>query len=115
MVFLSTAFNPSNLLTIARHAISSRNLDRRTFCFVIKTGTFIRAVVWPLIPPLMLYQYIRHKDEDMYAIELLKHRSHSDDGRAFYDPSMPAGAAHWRMQDDLRIIREALKPKTEAE
>jgi hypothetical protein len=66
-----------------------------------------------LVPPLLLYQYIRQKDEDLYAIELLKHRSHSDDSRAFYDPSMPVGAEHWRMQSDLKVIRDALKPQAE--
>ena len=111
MEFWKTAFNPSNLLTIARNAVSARNLDRRTFCNVIKAGTFIRCVVWPLLPPLMLYQYIRQKDEDMFAVELLKHRAKSEEAAAFYDPSMPAGAEHWRMQADLRVIRNALSPQ----
>ena len=107
MVFLSTIGNPSNLMTVIRHAFSAGNLDRRTFCFVIKAGTFTRCVIWPLIPPLMLYQYIRQKDVDMYAFELLKHRSRSEDGAAFYDPTMPPGAQHWRNQSDLKIIRDA--------
>ena len=109
MVFLSTVMSPTNLLTIARNAFTSRNLDRRSFCLVIKTGTFLRCVVWPLVPPLLLYQYIRAKDEDMYSVELLKHRSHGEDGKAYYDPSMPVGAEHWRMQSDLRVIRNALR------
>ena len=107
MVFFSTLAQPGNLLTIMKNAVSSSNLDRRTFCFVIKTGTFLRCVVWPLVPPLMLYQYIRKKDEEYFAIELLKHRTHSTDGAAFYDTSLPSGAEHWRMQADLRLITEA--------
>ncbi len=109
MVFFSTIAESGNLLTIVRNAVSAHNLDRRTFCFVIKTGTFLRCVVWPLVPPLMLYQYIRKKDDEYYAVELLKHRTHSADGAAFYDASLPDGAQHWRMQSDLKTIRDAAK------
>ena len=108
MVFLSTVLNPSNLLTIAKNAVSARNLDRRTFCFVIKTGTFLRCVVWPLFPPLLLYQFIRQKDEDLFALELLRHRAGSDEVAAFYDSAMPKGAEHWRMQADLKLIKESV-------
>jgi hypothetical protein len=107
MVFFSTLAAPGNLLTIVRNAVSSHNLDRRTFSLVIKTGTLLRCVVWPLVPPLMLYQYIRKKDDEYYAIELLRHRSRSTDVGAFYDPTLPGGAKHWRMQADLKIIRDA--------
>ena len=107
MVFFATLAESGNLFSILRNAVSSHNLDRRTFCFVIKTGTFLRCVVWPLVPPLMLYQYIRKKDDEYFAIELLKHRTNSTDSAAFYDSSLPGDAKHWRMQADLKIIRTA--------
>ena len=107
MVFFATLGAPGNFFTIIRNAVSAHNLDRRTFCFVIKTGTLLRCVVWPLVPPLMLYQYIRQKDQEYFAIELLRHRTRSADSAAFFDPSLPDGANHWRMQADLKTITDA--------
>jgi hypothetical protein len=110
MVFFQTVMNPSNLISIMRHAVSSHNLDRRTFCFVIKTGAFVRCIVWPLLPPIMLYQYIRAKDEDMFAVELLKDRSHLEDSsKSFYDANIPNNGGHWRMQADLKLIHDGVR------
>ncbi len=61
----------------------------------------------------MLYQYIRLKDEDMFATELLRDRTHSEDAAAFYDSSMPTGTGHWRMQSDLKIIKDGAAAKKE--
>jgi hypothetical protein len=74
---------------------------------VIKLGTFVRTVVWPCLPPLMMYQYIRGKDEDMYAIEVLYHKSGSSEPKAFWDASRLKGSGHWRMMQDLETIRAA--------
>merc|ERR1712154_153394 len=54
------------------------------FCNVIKIGTFCRTVVWPCLPPLKMYQYIRAKDEDYYTTEVLYFKSGSSDHRAFF-------------------------------
>lgn len=43
--------------------------------FVIKAGTFCRSVIWPCALPLAFHQYIRGKDRDMFALELLAYRS----------------------------------------
>ncbi len=113
--FIKNTVRPSALYSIAT-AYSARNLDPLRFCGVIKLGTFCRTVVWPILPVLMFYQYIRQKDADMYAVDLLKTRSRSSgmsqgilllnlDARAFYDPSKPAGSGHWRLQNDLELIR----------
>merc|ERR1719321_1188840 len=72
---------------------------------IIKLGTFCRTVVWPCLPPLMLYQYIRATDKDMFAVELLYFKSGSSDAKAFYDASKPGG--HWRLQQDMEVIRAA--------
>ena len=74
---------------------------------VIKLGTFVRTVVWPCLPPLLMYQYIRGKDEDMYAIEVLYHKSGSSEPKAFWDASRLKGSGHWRMMQDLEAIRAA--------
>merc|ERR1719327_852083 len=75
------------------------------FCNIIKLGTFCRTVVWPCLPPLMMYQYIRLKDEDMYTTEVLYSKSGSKDAKAFYDMSRVGGSGHWRLQQDLETIR----------
>merc|ERR1719469_1583761 len=77
------------------------------FCRVIKIGTFCRTVVWPILPPLMLYQYIRAKDEDCYTTEVFYYKSGSSDSKAFYDSSRIGGSGHWRLQQDLEAIRAA--------
>merc|ERR1712046_59373 len=75
------------------------------FCNVFKLGTFCRTVVWPCLPPLMMYQYIRLKDEDMYTTEVLYYKSGSKDAKAFYDTNRVGGSGHWRLQQDLGTIR----------
>mmetsp|Transcript_64903 Transcript_64903/g.155004 ORF Transcript_64903/g.155004 Transcript_64903/m.155004 type:complete len:106 (-) Transcript_64903:76-393(-) len=74
---------------------------------VIKLGTFCRVVVWPCLPPLLMYQYIRKVDEDMYATELLYYKSGSDEFKAFYDTSRYGNSGHWRIQQDMETIRAA--------
>ncbi|CDJ52027.1 hypothetical protein, conserved [Eimeria brunetti] len=48
-----------------------RNLSPQFVAAVIKTGTFCRTM-WPLFPPLMLLQYIKQTDAEMFSIEQLK-------------------------------------------
>eukprot|EP00927_Polykrikos_kofoidii_P075353 TRINITY_DN714_c0_g2_i1.p2 TRINITY_DN714_c0_g2~~TRINITY_DN714_c0_g2_i1.p2 ORF type:complete len:106 (+),score=21.48 TRINITY_DN714_c0_g2_i1:116-433(+) len=79
----------------------------QSFCNVIKLGTFCRTVVWPCIPPIMMYQYIRGKDEDCFTTEVLYYKSGSKDVKAFYDSSRVGASAHWRVQQDLETIRAA--------
>merc|ERR1712203_26041 len=81
------------------------------FCNVIKLGTFCRTVVWPCLPPLLFYQYIRLKDEDCYTTEVLYSKSGSTDVKAFYDTSRSGGSGHWRLQQDLETIRAAANPE----
>lgn len=57
-----------------------------------QVGTFCRTVVWPCIPPLLMYQYIRGVDEDACATEVLYFKSGSKDTKAFYDTSRSAAA-----------------------
>ena len=33
---------------------------------MIKAGTLCRTLVWPILPPLILYKWIRDTDRDMY-------------------------------------------------
>lgn len=55
----------------------------------------------------MMYQYIRAKDEDMYATEVLYFKSGSRDAKAFYETSRLGGSGHWRIQQDMETIRAA--------
>eukprot|EP00747_Dinoflagellata_sp_TGD_P163059 gnl/TRDRNA2_/TRDRNA2_181352_c0_seq1.p2 gnl/TRDRNA2_/TRDRNA2_181352_c0~~gnl/TRDRNA2_/TRDRNA2_181352_c0_seq1.p2 ORF type:complete len:104 (+),score=23.92 gnl/TRDRNA2_/TRDRNA2_181352_c0_seq1:121-432(+) len=77
------------------------------FCNMIKLGTFCRTVVWPCLPAVMLYQYIRLKDEDAFITELLYYKSGSNDAKAFYDTSRIGVAGHWKIQEDMETIRAA--------
>ena len=86
-----------------------KQANQNNSCLSVHTtsweGTFCRTVVWPCLPPLMMYQYIRGKDEDMYATELLYYKSGSKDPKAFWDSSRLRGSGHWRMMQDLETIR----------
>merc|ERR1712113_1108017 len=77
------------------------------FCNVIKLGTFCRTVVWPCLPPVLMYHYIRCVDYDKYTTEVLHYKSGSKEHTAFYDMSRVGNSGHWRMQQDLEIIRAA--------
>jgi len=77
---------------------------------VVKAGTVCRTVIWPCLVPVALYQYMRAKDEDYYALELLHARSKSEDVKAFYDQSKPGLQGHWRIQDDMELIRKRANP-----
>merc|ERR1712129_346727 len=83
----------------------------KNFCNVIKLGTFCRTVVWPCLPAVMMLQYIRLKDEDMYTTEVLYYKSGSNDAKAFYDTARVGNSGHWRMQQDLEIIRAGANPE----
>ena len=96
-----------DLALVAHRFITFPQTSSQGFCNVIKLGTFCRTVVWPCLPPLMMYQYIRGTDEDMYATELLYFKSGSKDTKAFYDSSRLKGSGHWRLQQDLESIRAA--------
>eukprot|EP00933_Yihiella_yeosuensis_P063343 TRINITY_DN66458_c0_g1_i1.p1 TRINITY_DN66458_c0_g1~~TRINITY_DN66458_c0_g1_i1.p1 ORF type:complete len:106 (-),score=23.18 TRINITY_DN66458_c0_g1_i1:369-686(-) len=93
---------------LAHKFLTAPQASSQTFCNVIKYGTFCRTVVWPCLPPLLMYQYIRAKDEDAYATEVLYYKSGSRDAKAFYDSSRVKGSGHWRLQQDLETIRAAV-------
>ena len=48
---------------------------------------FLKSMVWPCLVPVMMYQYIRLKDQDVFTTELLYSKSGSSDAKAFYDSS----------------------------
>jgi hypothetical protein len=89
-------------------AASARNLGKQGFVNVIKLGTICRTIVWPCIPPVLLYQYIRQKDEDYFALEVLNARGQIQDPKTVYDASKPGQSGHWRLQDDLELIRASV-------
>merc|ERR1712014_216311 len=92
---------------LAHKFITAPQASATSFCNVIKLGTFCRTVVWPVLPPLLMYQYIRAKDEDYYITEVLYYKSGSKDYKAFYDMSRIGNSGHWKMQQDLETIRAA--------
>lgn len=96
---------------VAHKFVTWPQLSTQGFCNVIKIGTFCRTVVWPCIPPLLMYQYIRGVDEDVYATEVLYYKSGSKDVKAFHDSSRIGISGHWRLQQDLETIREAANPE----
>ncbi|GIX65970.1 uncharacterized protein BcabD6B2_54060 [Babesia caballi] len=73
---------------------------------VIKMGVICRKS-WIFFPPLMMYQYIREKDKEMYTSELFYKNSLSEDPASFYDPSKPEGTRHWKIQHDLALLSAA--------
>ena len=89
-------------------AASARNLGKQAFVNVIKAGTICRTIIWPCIPPLLMYQYIRQKDEDYFALELLRSRGEIKDAKAVSDASKPGSIGHWKIQDDLELIRASV-------
>ena len=95
------------LVIVAHKFLTAPQASPQSFCNVIKLGTFCRTVVWPCLPPVLMYQYIRGKDDDMYAIDVLYAKSGSKEPKAFYDASRLKGSSHWRMQQDLETIRAA--------
>eukprot|EP00928_Gymnodinium_smaydae_P077120 TRINITY_DN602_c0_g4_i2.p2 TRINITY_DN602_c0_g4~~TRINITY_DN602_c0_g4_i2.p2 ORF type:complete len:106 (-),score=26.49 TRINITY_DN602_c0_g4_i2:174-491(-) len=94
-----------SMATVAHKLVTSPQGTAKNFCNVIRLGTFCRTVVWPCLPPLLMYQYIRGKDEDYYNTEVLYYKSGSKDVKAFFDSSRPAGSGHWRLQQDMETIR----------
>merc|ERR1719343_461452 len=95
------------VVILAHKFVTAPQASASSFCNVIKIGTFCRTVVWPCLPPLMFYQYIRAKDEDYYATEVLYYKSGSKDAKAFYDTSRIGISGHWRIQQDMETIRAA--------
>merc|ERR1711865_990885 len=81
------------------------------FTNIIKYGTFCRTIIWPCLPPLLMYHYIRGKDEDMYATEVLYYKSGATDAKAFYDKNRIGASAHWRVQQDMELIRQGANPE----
>ncbi|CAK0891176.1 unnamed protein product [Prorocentrum cordatum] len=99
------------LVQLAHKFVTAPQASSQGFCNVIKLGTFCRTVVWPCLPPLLMYQYIRQTDEDCYATEVLYYKSGSKECKAFYDSSRPNGSGHWKMQADMELIRAAANPE----
>mmetsp|Transcript_145717 Transcript_145717/g.254258 ORF Transcript_145717/g.254258 Transcript_145717/m.254258 type:complete len:106 (-) Transcript_145717:100-417(-) len=99
------------MLNLAHKFVTAPQGSAQSFCNVIKLGTFCRTVVWPCIPPLLMYQYIRCKDEDMYIVEILYAKSGTKDHKAFYNTSMACGSGHWKLQNDLEVIRKEANPE----
>ena len=98
---------PAMMYQIAS-AASARNLGKQAFVNVIKMGTICRTIVWPCIPPMLMYQYIRQKDEDYFALEVLRSRGEIKDPKAVLDVSKPGDIGHWKIQDDLELIRSSV-------
>ncbi|ORM39753.1 uncharacterized protein BXIN_0021 [Babesia sp. Xinjiang] len=73
---------------------------------IIKLGVICRKS-WIFFPPLMMYQYIREKDKEMYTSELFYKNSNVENPNSFYDPSKPEGNRHWKIQHDLSLISAA--------
>merc|ERR1712187_616480 len=90
---------------LAYKFVTSPQGSAQGFCNVIKVGTFCRTVVWPCLPPVLMYHYIRGKYDDMFTTEVLYYKSGSKDHKAFYDNSRIGGSGHWRLQQDLETIR----------
>mmetsp|Transcript_11499 Transcript_11499/g.19023 ORF Transcript_11499/g.19023 Transcript_11499/m.19023 type:complete len:104 (+) Transcript_11499:86-397(+) len=99
------------LVSIAHKFVTAPQGSAQGFCNIIKLGTFCRTVVWPCLPPLLMYQYIRGKDEDMYITEVLYAKSGSKDAKLFYDTSRANGSGHWRLMQDLETIRSGANPE----
>ncbi|CAK9072783.1 unnamed protein product [Durusdinium trenchii] len=104
-LLVAMASSIGEMAVIAHRFIISPQTSPQAFCNVIKLGTFCRTVVWPCLPPLMMYQYIRGKDEDMYSIDVLYYKSGSSETKAFWDGSRVRGSGHWRLMQDLETIR----------
>ncbi|PHJ25092.1 hypothetical protein CSUI_001058 [Cystoisospora suis] len=96
----------------AMERFSYRKISPRTALFVIKTGTFCRTM-WPLLPPLLVYQWIRQTDEEMKSIEYLQNESGSTNALSFYDTRKANGTGHWRLQQDLAVIHHRVNNSTE--
>merc|ERR1719265_1392413 len=95
------------LVQLAHKMFTFPQGNSQNFCNVIKLGSFCRTIVWPCLPPIMMYQYIRGKDEDYYTTEVLYYKSGSNQASDFYDTSKVGIAGHWRVQQDLETIRAA--------
>ena len=78
---------------------------------IIKMGTFCRGAIWPCFVPLAFYQYIRGRDRDMYALELLAYRSRSETPTEFYQKELGPINGHWRMRRDMQVIHENVHGK----
>lgn len=55
-----------------------------------------------------MYQYIRQKDEDYFALEILRGRGMIKDTKTVFDASKPGSIGHWKIQDDLELIRSSV-------
>ncbi|GFE53805.1 hypothetical protein BaOVIS_012090 [Babesia ovis] len=77
---------------------------------VIKLGVICRKS-WIFFPPIMMYQYIREKDKEMYTSELFYKNSSSENPRSYYDPSRPEGNRDWKVQHDLALLSAAANNK----
>merc|ERR1712187_140839 len=96
---------------LAHKLFTSPQSTASGFCNVIKAGTFCRTVVWPCLPPLLMYHYIRLKDEDLYTTEVLYSKSGAKDYKAFFDSTRAGLSGHWRIQQDMETIRAAANPE----
>merc|ERR550514_1229900 len=94
------------LVQLAHKFVTVPQATAQSFCNVIKLGTFCRTVVWPCLPPILMYQYIRGVDEDCYALEVLYYKSGSSDAKAFNDTNRIGLSGHWRIQQDMETIRK---------
>eukprot|EP00392_Amoebophrya_sp_AT5.2_P003199 g3204.t1 len=62
------------------------------------------SVVWPCSVPLLLHQYIRGRDRDFYALELLAYKAKAENIKDFYDKTKGPVGGHWRMRKDMETI-----------
>ncbi|KAK1441997.1 hypothetical protein BgAZ_400270 [Babesia gibsoni] len=73
---------------------------------VIKLGVICRKS-WICFPPLMMYQYIRQKDKEMYTNELFYKNSDVEEPLSFYDPNKPPDTRNWKVQHDIALLSAA--------
>lgn len=96
-----------NCLKIGYSAVASHNFSTNAFVSIIKGGIFCRTVIWPCLVPLGIYQYMRVKDQDAYALEILAQKSGVSLDQ-WQDSSLPGIRGHWRIQKDLAVIHDAV-------
>ncbi|CCF73433.1 conserved Plasmodium protein, unknown function [Babesia microti strain RI] len=86
---------------------TARIIDRER---VVKLGIICRNF-WILFPPLIAYQYIRQKDQDMFVTELFYNttvaQNEDNDPKSFYNTQLRGGNKYWKMQRDISLLKKA--------
>lgn len=106
----SAAGSPCDAICRMLSSFRYRNLRKETVEKVIKVGTFARTM-WPVFLPVILYQYIRQTDKELFSCELLYLHSQGAEPSTFYDASKAGWGGHWKLQQDLALIHYTANPK----